>query len=335
MKKVMWTILMFLMLILGVVTADQAEAAEKINGTEQPVKVKVYNTKRQTLRIKCSKVEGATKYRYYYATKKNGSYKHLKTAKQRIVTVKNDKLLQSKTYYVKVVATGKGVKQTAIGKIKMKKKWIGTGKTVAIDAGHQQYGNSSLEPNGPGSGVMKAKVTSGTRGCVTGLPEYKLNLQVALKLEKELKARGYKVVMIRRKHKVDMSNRQRAVIANQSGADILIRIHANGSANSTVSGTLTMSPSASNPYVSHLYKNSYKLSQSIVNAMCKQTKANNQGVMLTDTMSGINWCTIPVTIVEMGYMTNPAEDRRMASEVYQKKMAVGMANGIDQYFGRR
>ena len=49
-------------------------------------------------------------------------------------------------------------------------------------------------------------------------------------------------------------------------------------------------------------------------------------------MTGINWSTIPVTIVEMGFMTNQNDDLKMADSAFQQTMAEGIANGIDAYF---
>lgn len=211
---------------------------------------------------------------------------------------------------------------------------VGTGPLVCIDAGHQAHGNSETEPDGPGSTTYKAKVASGTSGVASGLTEAQLNLTVSLQLRDELIARGYNVLMIRESQDVDISNAERAQMANNAGADILVRIHANGSDNADVSGVLTMSPTAANPYISSLYAACHSLSECVVNAICAETGAVNRGIYETDTMSGINWAAIPVTIVEMGYMTNPAEDLLMASADYQAKLVTGIANGIDAYFGR-
>ena len=199
--------------------------------------------------------------------------------------------------------------------------------TVCIDAGHQRYGISEKEPNGPGSDVMKAKLTSGTRGVSTGIAEYQLNLEVSLLLEQELIARGYDVEMIRRTNDCPLSNAERAQVANESGADIFVRIHANGSENSKVSGALCCAPTQKNPFLTQqVIAESIRLSRAVVNSFCDATGANNQGLMSTDTMTGINWCEIPVTIVEMGYMSNAAEE-------YRTLMIQGIADGIDAYFG--
>lgn len=206
-------------------------------------------------------------------------------------------------------------------------------KTIVIDAGHQTRGNSSLEPNGPGSSTKKAKVTGGASGVATHLPEYKLNLQVAKKLRKELEARGYKVIMVRTKNNVNISNVERAQVANKAKADALIRIHANSSDSSAVSGALTIAPTSQNRYLTKkVIKSSTKLSDIVLKKFCKATGAKNRGIMKTDTMTGINWCKVPVTIVEMGFMSNPSEDRKMASASYQSKIVKGISDGVDAYF---
>lgn len=66
--------------------------------------------------------------------------------------------------------------------------------------------------------------------------------------------------------------------------------------------------------------------------MVKNTGAKSRGVTRTDSMSGINWSKVPVTIIEMGFLSNEKEDKLLASSEYQKRIVQGMVNGINGYF---
>ena len=204
---------------------------------------------------------------------------------------------------------------------------------VVIDPAHQGRGDSSTEPNGPGSSTMKARVTGGTHGTTTGVYEYQLTLAISQQLQAELENRGYTVYMTRTSHDVNISNMERAQYATSVGGEIAVRIHANGVDNASVSGALALAPSSSNPYIAYLSDSSWNLSKCILDAYCAATGMRNQGVSTSDTMTGINWSTVPVTILEMGYMTNPTDDVNMEDPAYQARMVQGIADGIDAYFG--
>ena len=208
----------------------------------------------------------------------------------------------------------------------------GEGKLICIDAGHQATPNTDTEPVGPGAEDKKAKVSAGNTGVTTGTEEYELNLEVALKLQSALEARGYTVKMIRTSNDVDISNAARAELANSDKADAFIRIHANGSTDTNASGVMTVCQTKDNPYNADIYDSCKRLSSDVLSGMAAATGANSEGVWETDSMSGINWCKVPVTIVEIGYMTNSEEDQKLVTSDYQNLLAKGIADGIDAYF---
>ena len=202
---------------------------------------------------------------------------------------------------------------------------------IVIDPGHQAKGDNSKEPIGPGASQTKAKVTTGATGVATGQTESELNLKVAQKLQAALEQKGYTVIMTRTTQNVNMSNSERAKIANDANAGAFIRIHANAADSSSVKGVLTMCQTSNNPYNGNIASKSYALSRAIVDKIATKTGTQNRGVTRTDEMSGINWCTVPTTIIEMGFLSNPEEDKNMYTESYQEKIVEGIVEGIEQY----
>lgn len=202
---------------------------------------------------------------------------------------------------------------------------------IAIDPGHQGQGNFEQEPIGPGASETKNKVAGGTTGVSTGVREFELTLDIGLQLRDALLEKGYEVLMIRETHDVNISNAERAQMANEANADVFVRLHANGSESSSATGVITMCQTASNPYNGDLYSKSRELSEKILEAYVEETGLANRGIQETNTMSGINWCNVPVTILEMGFMTNPHEDELMQDEDFQKKMVSGIVKGIEAY----
>lgn len=255
-------------------------------------------------------------------TKKAGDYEMTATAKDE----SGNEVTKKITVHVK--NSYGGVDANVSGVV-----YSGKGKTICIDAGHQARGNSAKEPNGPGSSIMKAKVTTGATGCVTGAKESQINLDIAIKLQKILTKRGYTVIMCRVSQDVDISNAQRAMIANNANAAAFVRLHCDSSESSSPTGTMTMAPSTGNRYCSSIAASSQKLAKSILDHTCASAGSKSRGVTITDTMTGLNWATVPVTIIEMGFLSNPNEDRLLNDDAYQEKLATGIADGIDEFLG--
>ena len=137
--------------------------------------------------------------------------------------------------------------------------------------------------------------------------------------------------MIRTINEVDISNAERAEIANDNQAAALVRLHCDGSENTASSGAMTICMTASSPYCPEIYEQSKALSTDVLNYMCAKTGASANRVWETDSMTGINWSKVPVTIVEMGYLSNPTEEQKLISDDYQTLLAEGIADGIEAF----
>lgn len=206
-------------------------------------------------------------------------------------------------------------------------------KIICIDPGH---GNPQIAiPNekvAPNSQQTKAGAAYGTQGVSTGIPEYKLNMEVSLKLRSALEAQGCIVVMTRESNDENLGNIERAQIGNKAGSDLVIRVHADGSENAGAHGVSVLYPG--DRYISDeaLLAASKSAAQCIHDAVVEATGAKARGIVKRDDLTGFNWTTRPAILIEMGFMTNPDEDKLLNDPEYQDKIVQGIVNGLLGYF---
>jgi len=213
---------------------------------------------------------------------------------------------------------------------KSAKKAASSKRVICIDPGHQARADSTPEPIGPGSKSVKPSVSGGATGVKTRVPEYEIALQVSMNLKSELEQRGYRVVMTRTTNDVNLSNSERAKIANDAKADLFIRIHGDGSPDSSTAGLSTLYP-GKNQWTKPIRARSKKAASFIQSAAVQATGAVDRGIKQRDDLSGFNWCKVPVVLVECGFLSNPVEDRLLASPHYQDKLVAGIADGAVAY----
>ena len=204
------------------------------------------------------------------------------------------------------------------------------GVRIGIDPGHQAHANTARETVMPGGTETKAKVTGGTSGVASGIPEYETNLQISFKLREALESQGAEVYMTRESHDVDISNQERARMMNDYGVDLMLRIHCDGSEDASRHG-ISLYCSRSNAIAAE----SYRAAEAILPRMCEATGAPENGIVSNDNYTGQNWATVPCIMVECGFLSNPDEDWLLNDEDYQWKLATGLTNGIIDYIQLR
>lgn len=205
-------------------------------------------------------------------------------------------------------------------------------KVICIDPGHQTKVNNKTEPLAPTSNEMKVQNPGGAQGVSTGVPEYKLNLAVSEKLKNILGQNGYTVVMTRETNDVDLGNIARANIANDCNADLYIRIHADGMDDSSVKGISVLVPGSQYIKDKNILSSSKSAARKVLDGLISETGAKSRGIVERNDLTGFNWAKVPMILVEMGFMSNPEEDRLMNTDSYRDKIAAGVYEGIKSYF---
>jgi N-acetylmuramoyl-L-alanine amidase len=206
---------------------------------------------------------------------------------------------------------------------------------VVVDPGHDALPNPATEPIGPGSSVRKIKDGGGTRGVVTGTPEAVVALQVSLELRRLLRRAGLRVVLTRRATAgVSMGNVARARIANRAGAALFLRIHADGSPSASTKGSHTLYPARRRGWTDDIHAASRRAARLVQTEVVRALGSRDRGVAARRDLTGFNWADVPAVLAELGFMTNPAEDRLLARRAYRRQAAVGLCRAVLRFLGR-
>jgi N-acetylmuramoyl-L-alanine amidase len=198
---------------------------------------------------------------------------------------------------------------------------------ICLDPGHgtpPAIGRQT-EPIGPGSSIRKIKDGGGARG------EAEVALAVAKKTRTLLLRRGYRVAMTRTGPVFRYGNGgnvARAQFCNRRQAALMLRIHADGSTDTSRHGLSTLYPARHRGWTDDIYASSLRAARLVQRSTASTTGARDLGLVQRSDLTGFNWANVPAILVETGFMSNRADRRLLQSSSYQWKLARGFTAGI-------
>ena len=201
---------------------------------------------------------------------------------------------------------------------------LATAALVCLDPGHGTVPavGAQTEPIGPHSSVMKIKDGGGAPG------EADVALSIALRTRTLLVARGYRVAMTRTAPGYRGGNIARAQFCNGRHAALMVRIHADGSADTALHGASTLFPAFHRGWTDDVYARSLRAARLVQREVVRATGATDLGLVRRSDLTGFNWANVPVVLVETGFMSNPAERARLESAAYEDNVARGLVAGV-------
>ena len=159
------------------------------------------------------------------------------------------------------------------------------------------------------------------------LKEKSATLLMTLMTKRYLNDKGYRVIMTRSRD-VFVPLKERAAIANRLDTKAFVSIHFNAHRNTTAHGIeVYYYPSKKQDRL----KSSRQMAQSVLQRLLSNTGAVSRGVKKG------NFCVIretnmPAILIEGGFITNPSEGKKIATNQYLDTLARAAAEGIDRYF---
>jgi N-acetylmuramoyl-L-alanine amidase len=199
-----------------------------------------------------------------------------------------------------------------------------TAALICLDPGHGTLPavGRQREPIGPGSPVTKIKDGGGAAG------EADIALRIARRTRLLLLRRGYRVAMTRTGPGYRGGNIARAQFCNRRGAALMLRIHADGSANASHRGVSTLTPAFHGRWTDDVYRSSRRAARAIQSGLVRATGARDLGIVERSDLTGCNWANVPVVLAETGFLSNPVERRLLSSSAYQWRVARGLTAGV-------
>jgi N-acetylmuramoyl-L-alanine amidase len=217
------------------------------------------------------------------------------------------------------------------------------GQVIALDPGHNGANWSHPAIINRLVNVISEWKPCDTAGAQTdaGYAEHAFTFDVAMRLDRLLRAEGATVVLTRHNdHGVGPCVTQRAAIGNRAHADAAISIHADGGP-PTGTGFEVIAPgrlagAPDGPVIGR----SGRLAVDIRNAYHRMTGepysdyVGTRGLDVRTDLGGLNLSTVPKVFIECGNMRNSADAARLTSPRFRERIAVALAAGFTAFLNR-